>query len=197
MAAFWDDKVKRYRNENGSFISRTAVREAYETVEKEAKRQIREATQALRDGKINLTQWEITSRDQIKAMHTYAAAQSGGGLKNMTLAQWGKVGADTKKQYQLLAQFARDVKNGKQPLNGRMATRAEMYVSAARTTADSANRRIQASGGATEGRRTLHAAESCEDCIGYAAQGWMPLEELPAIGASICKTNCKCQVIYR
>lgn len=56
----------------------------------------------------------------------------------------------------------------------------------------------QENAGASVERRILDpAASHCEDCVGYAAQGWQPIGSLPAPGEdSQCGHNCRCEKEY-
>lgn len=49
-----------------------------------------------------------------------------------------------------------------------------------------------------EERRFLGGSEHCDDCIAYAAEGWVPAGSLPAPGeGSVCGASCRCTLETR
>jgi hypothetical protein len=154
------------------------------------------ATQ-LRNREISLAEWQTAMRNEIKAMHLNASMAAHGGRAQMTQADWGRAGRQIRTQYEYLDKFAQEIATGKQPLNGRVNVRAQLYGDAARGTLEQERRNVAARGGMTEERRLLHAKESCVDCMAYAGRGWQPIGTLPRIGDSRCNVNCKCTFEYR
>lgn len=101
-------------------------------------------------------------------------------------------------QLDYLARFADQVRSGVQRLDGTLRRRAELYVLSAKGVFEDVRQKVHAELGHTEMRRTLHAKESCPDCVGYAAQGWQPIGSLPLpTEESQCGNRCECQVAYQ
>lgn len=97
-----------------------------------------------------------------------------------------------------LNRFAAQIKSGRQRRDGTLARRAGLYVQAARNAYERVRARVRGQAGATQMRRVLHANESCEDCVDYAAQGWVEIGALPMPGdGSQCGRRCLCTVEYR
>ena len=51
--------------------------------------------------------------------------------------------------------------------------------------------------GFTMGRRILGGCDHCPGCLDAAAQGWVPLDAVVAIGDSYCREFCCCSIEYR
>jgi len=58
-------------------------------------------------------------------------------------------------------------------------------------------------GGKKQARRRLTQAEHChtnelrDGCIELAREGWVPIEQMVAIGAAACYGNCRCRLEFR
>ncbi len=100
-------------------------------------------------------------------------------------------------QERLLDRFTRQVQSGQQGRHGGLLARVALYASALRVVALAVERTQQIRKGTREERRMLGKAEHCRGCLAAAAQGWVPIGTLPAIGDTECKVNCHCQFIYR
>lgn len=198
MIAAWDSRALRYRNTaNGRFIKRQAVADAVEGAVTETAERMRATAIQLQNGQINLAQFELTMRDLIKAQHLLSAGIAQGGKAQLSPAALGRIGADTKKQYQYLANLGRQIERGEQPLNGQFLARVELYARASRQTFMVTERRAHLESGFDEERNMLHPAEHCEGCIAEDAKGWVPIGELVPVGQRTCKVNDRCTVEYR
>ena len=194
----WNETSKRYIDlDTGQFVSFSSVRDALEETIDAAKSRMDSITQSLIDGNVTLEQWQRDMMSNIKVVNTASAASANGGWAQMTQSDWGFVGSQIKDQYKYLQNFANQIANGEQALDGRALVRAGMYGDAGRSTFEEMRRRSAIESGMDEGRRVLGSADHCDDCIEYASEGWMPAEDVPPIGDSQCKTNCHCTIEYR
>jgi hypothetical protein len=196
MTVLWDNSSKRYRGQGGRFIKRSAVLDELEKVRDGYKARVLALSQQLQRGEINLPAWTISMRDEIKSMHLTSAAVAKGGLKQMSPADRGRLGALTKQQYAYLNRFSRQVANGL-PLNGKFLRRAQMYVDASRGTFFETERKMKKDAGFTEEINVLNAKESCAECSAEAGKGWVSIGTLSAVGSRICRTNCRCEIELR
>lgn len=192
----WSAKSRRYKDSKGRYISRQTVFNEMEKVRAGYKLRVERLTGQLQRGEINLSAWTVAMRDEIKAMHVTAAAIANGGLKQMSPALLGKLGADTRQQYAYLNRLSRQIASGEQPLNAKLVQRAKMYVDASRNTFSENERRMQAKAGVEFAKRVLHSKETCPGCASEAAKGKQPIAKLAPIGSQECLTNCKCQFVY-
>lgn len=194
----YDTKLARYRDlRTGRFLAHSTIRQAVDQVAKVGGDRMAAITGRLRSGVIDLPTWQVQMAGEIKTLHVTQATAAKGGKAQMSPADYGRVGAEVKKQYQYLARFAEDVASGKQTLDGRAENRARLYGEAGRGTFEDQRRHLWADKGAIEERRVLHAAEHCADCVAAAGRGWSPEGALPRIGASACRTRCKCTFTFR
>jgi len=196
MAASYDNRIKRYRSARGAVIAPHRVSEEIERTVARAENRLRLLGRRLTQGKLTLPEWQIASREEIKLLHIATHAVGKGGWQNMTLADWGRVGADIRTQYAYHNRFARDIEAGRAAL-GQLEFRAGLYAKPARNGFHNNRLREEVAIGAKECRRILNASESCSACTFWAAKGWIPVTEQPEIGSLVCKAFCKCTVEYR
>ena len=117
-------------------------------------------------GEISLGTWSEQMKAEIKALHTAAGAMGKRGWDNMTQSDWGKVGAEVKKQYRYLQGFAEDIAANRDTMTlGQLQARANMYAEAAGYTSE----RMQA------------------DADILDKLPWLPKD-----GSTQCLVNCKC-----
>lgn len=187
----------RYRGLNGRFVSELQVRAEVQRVVNGMRAEMIELTNSLRAGNISLQQWYDGMRSRMKTTHTMAGAIARGGWKSMTQADWGRIGQITRRQYEFLNNFARQLQGGAIPLDGRTVQRSGLYAEAGWGTYQENLRVRAAQVGYTLERRVLNpAAEHCQDCVEYADQDWQPIGTLPVIGDSQCVTRCRCIFEY-
>jgi hypothetical protein len=96
-----------------------------------------------------------------------------------------------------LRQFALDIA-GQNLTEGQIRARMEMYNSHLNRNYAAGERSVKRELGYNEERRVLSPVENCEDCVGYASEGWQELGYFPLPGeASQCGANCNCTLEYR
>lgn len=193
MTFTWDSKSQRYRGEQGRFVRRQAITDALESVRNEGRKRVAQLTTDLREGKINVAQWQISMRDEIKAQHLLHAGIAKGGKAQLSPSDLGRIGQLTRVQYERLNNYARQVANGvKAPNIGR----SQMYINAAYSTFAETEKRLKRDAGYELARRVTNSKEGCEECAAIESEGLMPIDELPKIGEQICLTNCLCEIEY-
>ena len=146
----------------------------------------------------DIAEWQSSMRQYLREQYETAMILAKGGRDNITQSDWGYEGSALKKQYQYLDGFANDIANNPEAwLNGRLDARMNLYKESAYTALEDFVHRERENAGYTEERRVLAAVENCEDCKDAEKLGWKPIGTLPAIGDSVCLTNCKCEFEYR
>lgn len=194
----WNPASRRYHyRSNGHTVPPRTVRAAMDSAIERAAYDMGALTARLQDRTITIRQWQEGMADAIRTQHSMAAALARGGWHEMAPADWGRVGGRLRGQFAYLQRFANQLESGEQKLDGSLRVRCQMYVEASRGTYEATRRSMEAAGGMDEERRELHALESCDDCIAYAALGWQPIGTLPPIGESACSVNCKCTFSFR
>jgi len=194
----WSESAGRYIGANGQFVAFSDVRDALESVIDASAVRMNILTQSLVDGQIPLAEWQSGMLEQIKLAHTASAASARGGWAQMGQSDWGAAGRMIRTQYDYLNNFANQIADGTQALDGRALVRADMYGDAARGTFEESRRRYERlMNGMELERRVLGESDHCPDCLDYAAEDWQPIGTLPAIGDSVCLTNCHCTFEYK
>lgn len=194
----WNDKAGRYVDQkNGRFVSHAAVRTDLDLVLDGITAKMDLTSQALRNGAINLDQWQLQMMDLTKRAHLVSAAAQRGGWAQMTQADFGRVGQIVRREYGYLRNFAEQIANGKQPLDGNLARRARMYGQQARSTFYSFQKVEMEKRGFDQERSILNPADHCEGCKSEEAKGFQSIGNMVPIGRRECRSNCKCSVEYR
>lgn len=198
-AFYWSEAEQSYfYAQSGRRVPQRLLDRALDRAINSATNDLRALTERLQAGSITLADWQAQMAAQIKLLHTGAAAFGRGGWQQMSPSDWGWTGQRLRTQYGYLRNFAQDVAMGKQPLDGRVVARAAMYAQAARSTQRAMQRRMAQGIGMVQERNQLGAADRhCSQCVDIASRGWVPIGSLPPIGSRICRSMCKCTMIYR
>lgn len=193
----WYETEGRYRDDRGRWIPKGEVRKALDQTLDALKRESDALAERLQAGTLDLADWHQAMRGIVKRTHAIAHMAAVGGKRRMNASEYGQLGARVKAQYQWLNNFRREIADGTASLES-VAARARLYVQAGTHTYEAKSTDVAQAVGYTEMRRQLNAARSCDDCIGYAAAGWVPIGSLPNPGeACACVSGCKCTVEYR
>lgn len=195
---FWDDRLGRYRDARGHFVSEAVIRGGVDNVIAQAQQDMRAVAQKFRtDDAFTVADFQREMMRLIKLTHVTSALAVYGGKQHMTPSTWGRVGQIIRVQYQYVTKMSQDILDGRQRLNGRLDVRAMQYANAARATYENLRRIQQPEYGRVFERNVLHAKESCVGCVSATGRGWEPIGSLPPIGARECRGNCRCTMQYR
>lgn len=152
--------------------------------------------EALRGRSVSLADWELGMRRVVKSSHINAVALERGGYSNMTPSDFGRVGAIVREQYAYLKNFAKQIADGTQKLDGTLTRRAQLYSQAARTSwykSKQANLR----GGVTHQRSIRTARDSCRSCVALNGKVFRIGDpSFPLPGRRECNANCHCYLEY-
>ena len=196
----YDRRLACYRDTGtGRLVPATRVRSYLDDALASAGKRMDALANQLRAGQIDVITWEVRMRREVKLVSTYSGAVAKGGWAQMTDADYGRVGQYVRGQYQYLRNFAQQIADGRQPLNGMVNARSQMYASAGRPLYARMEEAEQVLRGATERRSVRYATDSCAGCLDAAAAGWHAIKgsTVPQIGARDCRTRCKCRFEYR
>lgn len=196
----WIPSLHNYRSvETGRMVSRAAIRDGLEALMDTSAVNMNALTQSLIDGNISLASWQSSMMSEIKSAHVAASALANGGWSSMGPVEWGATGQMIREQYDYLRNFASQIADGTQPLDGRCLVRSDLYGSASNTTYSAMRTRLLTADGFEEEKRVLEdVIDACDDCIEYANEGWQPIGTLPEPGNdSVCLKRCRCEKVYR
>lgn len=170
----WDPTSRRYRitpegaealgQKPGTFVGESKMLQFREAVIAHSKERTNALAKQLANGDINLNQWILGMRQEVKDSFINQYMLAHGGRNSMTQADWGKVGQMVKTQYQHLDQFAADIAIGRYTEAG-VAARARMYAESSSQAFEQAK---------------------------VAARGMPELPTVPGAGATRCLSNCRC-----
>lgn len=193
----WVPEAARFRGANGQWVPRGAVTGALNRVIQRSENRVRVGANAYRKGKITGDDFQLLLRTELKQTHIAAYAAGKGGFKQLTKADYGRLGSVLKKQYAYLDRFMADLAAGEVTLDGRFLQRAMLYVKQARTSYYLADRASQEVAGMTQEHNVKANADNCEGCLEATAMGWVSLGTLTPVGERDCLGNCLCTIEYR
>jgi hypothetical protein len=194
----WNSKARQYINAaTGRFVSRETIRQELDQVIDASDAAMRALSQRLVDGKMDLAEWQTQMMQQIKTTHLAAGAMQRGGWQQMTQSDYGRVGQIVRREYAFLRDFAGQISNGTQKLDGSLVSRAGLYGQGGRTGYHRFWRMDMENSGFDQERSILNPAEHCQLCIEQAELGWQPIGQMIPIGSRTCLSNDRCDVEYK
>ena len=132
----WNQEAKRYivtsegagilGKKAGTFVSVDDLTGAREKFIDYQKRQAQSLIDDLLSEKIDITQWTLQMREQIKQSHLAQYMLAKGGKNQMTQSDYGWLGNALRNQYQYLNGFANDILSGDLS-DAQIQARANMY----------------------------------------------------------------------
>lgn len=168
----WEAKLHRYRHvATGRFLGprqMVALRDAFVDAQVE---RMGVLARRLANSEINVYQWQQAMRHEIRMAYIDQYILGHGGRKTMMPTDWGRLGAEIRKQYNYLTRFVNDIEAGKYTNpDGTLQidairARAELYMKSSR------------------------AAYEQGHAFGI---GMPPLPAYPGDGTSECIANCRC-----
>lgn len=192
----FDDVAGRFRAKTGRFIASSTVRGYLDRVLDGHSRAIVDLTEQLRNRELTLGQWERAVRMELKHIHLYSATLAKGGSMQLSQADFGRIGRELRDQYGFLREFADQIASGKQPVDGRLTSRARLYAQSGRATFHLTERAEMERRGWDLEENVLAASEHCGGCLEETAKGRVPIGTLIPIGQRTCRTNDRCRIRY-
>ena len=192
----YDAHSRRYRTSTGRFLSAQQVRAAVDDLIHASAQTMRQDAQEMMDGKINFAEWQVRSLSAIKHLHLATALSGNGGRNMTTTSYYSAIGDLLKAQYRYFRGMVKDIKTGKQALNGTLLSRVQLYAEAARGSHEHMRKRSAIAAGLQYERNILGLADHCHGaangCIEQTQRGWVNMGELVPVGSRLCGPNCKC-----
>lgn len=193
----WNEAAQRYYDRaTGRYVSFTQVRVAVDRMITASARRVTAVSDQLRMGAVDLAQWQTALREEIAITHRMAAAAAAGGWDQLTQADYGRIGAAVRVQYQYLHAFTEDIRGGL-TLDGRFLNRAAMYAKAARPFYHDLHAANVEAAGYDQEHNVTHEAEHCQQCLDMSALGWVPIGTCIPIGQRTCLGNDQCTMEYQ
>lgn len=193
----WDTTARRYRQPNGRFQPAGAALRSLEQDLAGLNAVTDNLAAEYRAGRMSLVQWRLEMMTVVKHVQMGAATLAKGGRAQMQPADYGRVGQLVREQYGFLEQWVTDIASGTAPIDGRLSSRARLYVAAGRPTYVAIRAADVEDAGYDQERSILGVAEHCPLCIAEDAKGWQRRGEMLPIGDRQCGNNDRCAVEYR
>lgn len=198
----WDKNSQRYRITSGpgkgSFVGAGAVRSLTESYIDQGKRDLATINDLLFQKKITASQWEQAVAASLKELHVNSYLLGIGGQRSMTQRDYGIIGLRLANEYEYLRGFSQDILAGRLS-EARIRARLGLYVQALGGTYERARLESHKREGYGWKKRVRNAAESCQDCLGYADRGWVTIDDKtlppPAVNCA-CTSNCRCTMRF-
>lgn len=193
MPYYFNNTSQRWTNDsNGRFVSEAQVISELRTHQQAAESELQALTNRLYDGNITVAQWQVSVAQTLKDAHLAQSAFAVGGKRNMTQANYGRVGGVLRDEYGYLNQFAQDIVDGKQS-RAQAVARIAQYGQATqqsywREYANDTNDKIY---------WRLNPSDHCKDCVELAGNSpytATTLPTFPGAGETVCRGNCKCEL---
>lgn len=147
-------------------------------------------------GDISLVEFHIKMRELLKSGHVAAASIGKGGWRRMEMADWGRVGARLKKEYEYLSRFIRKLATQKIPQEI-SAYRAKKYAfGVVMSYHDTMRRERTESGSPLMVRLVQNSKEGCPECAADADRGWVDPNDMAELGTRICGNFCLCDIEF-
>lgn len=196
----YNQNAQRYIDSSGRFVSESTVNSAIEEHIEDGFEQLDALLAAALDPSTpyDLDEFYEAMRLQLKVLHVQVGVIGAGGINNADSATYGRIGQILRSEYAYARGYVDAIANG-QLTEVEARRRLGMYANKI-WGSYSSTRRIEAgNAGFTQERRVLSPqADSCRDCVRFAAMGWQPIGTLPApTEESECMSNCRCRMEFR
>lgn len=150
-------------------------------------------------GKIPIATLKTNLQAILRRQALAAAVIGVGGVGNLTSNVLAAVQRQLSVQFEKLDGFISSL--SERDITQRDRSRANLYANSSHMISQTAQRQFSLDTYGEENleeRRFLGGSEHCEDCIAYAAEGWVPAGSLPAPGeGSVCGASCRCTIEVR
>lgn len=196
----WNARLGRYISQTtGRFVGRQAIVSLLDSHVAGSEERLARLVTTYSEGNVSPSVFAEQMRSELKRIHLQARALGAGGWDRLTQSDYGSIGGKLRADYQRIEQLARGIADGDVSLPQAL-NRAQGYVGNARIGYWDAQREREQPqpGNVIIERRVLGAAEHCQSCLDYYAEGWQLQGILPSPGTdSECGTHCRCHIISR
>lgn len=196
---YWDPKTASYvYKRSGRRVSESKVIELMDKyTERALTPEMERLTERMLDGKLSLQDWQQRVAKELKDAWIVKVQAGRGGKAQTTRIDYSRAGGRLKGVYAKLNRFAKQIEN-EELSRAQILARAKQYSQAPNVAYWDGKTEAAKNSKFTEERRVLNPAEHCDDCVGYANEGWKPIGYFPEPGdQSVCGDNCKCVKEFR
>lgn len=193
----YDSRVGQYRGDNGRFVSREKV---LAVVDGEAiglgvklQRHVKRAI----NGQITAIDLAEAMSQDLKLYSIQMAGMARGGIKKITMADYGKIGQVQAERNRRIRGFVDALLNGDITEKQALA-RARQYAGSIKQV-HSVIEHDEMQKFYRYAKRLLNPmAAHCEQCIAYQRLQWTLIDQIVPVGVRCdCRQNCECTIVYR
>jgi hypothetical protein len=195
MVFYWDEEKRKYRDESGNIVPDSDIHEWLDDLMASIALLFIDWSQKYYAQEIDFDKFFNEVQDDLRSLHYAAAAIAFGGFGEMSNDDARQVEAFIYDQLSWYRIFMTQVYNeaiSEKQTNARLL----LYALAGYSTYSAAVTMRETAAGMLIYRRILQPGDNCEDCIEFAFRRWRLIGQLPAIGSSQCRTNCRCHFVY-
>lgn len=193
----YDSRVGQYRGDNGRFVSREKVLAVVdgEAIALGVKLQ-RHVKRAI-NGQITAIDLAEAMSQDLKLYSIQMAGMARGGIKKITMADYGKIGQVQAERNRRLRGFVDALLNGDITEKQALA-RARQYAGTIKQV-HSVIEHDEMQKFYRYAKRLLNPlASHCEQCIAYQRLQWTLIDQIVPVGVRCdCRQNCECTIVYR
>lgn len=150
---------------------------------------------------------QLRMKEKLKDIHLVNAILGNDGLEGLNSVDYLEIGNTLKAQYGLidnspkpygLKYLIEDIKRG-DVSEAKLNQRLDMYAASGEISRDKAEVNSKFRDGYTLAKRVLGATHKhCDDCIRYAALGFVGIKSLPVPKTKCkCLSHCLCSIVYQ
>lgn len=154
-----------YRKTRGRSLSDATLKAARDNYAIGKEMAVDALTNRLMNQQINIQQWVLSFRQELKKAYINQYVTGRGGIEMMTQADWGSIGGQLKRQYEFMNKFAGEIQAGRLT-DAQIRQRMNLYFESSKQAYERA-------------KATSHGLPS--------------LPQYPGDGNTQCRTNCKCE----
>lgn len=197
----YSNRAQRWRNQdNGQWVSESTVIAEMQRVRDAVVPELQELTRRMYAGDITLPEWQTASAQVLADSHSALSMFAVGGRRNMTQANWGRVGGVLRDEYSYLANFANDIANGTQSEAQALAriaqygrnTQQAFWREYAIATPD--NQKIDWVLGIADHCRPSGGAYGCVELAAGSPYTADSIPTYPGAGETTCRGGCACEL---
>lgn len=193
----YDLATRDYRDRAGR-VSTKRLREAVADFNRRTADKMQDIMRGLAAGDLSGAEAEIALRQFTKDAYLTNAAAARGGWARVAPEDLSRAGGYLREQYAYLRRRVAGVESGEVKAEDAVRTVRGYAEGAKRMFEQTFQREQSAAEGVVEGRRVLHAEESCDDCVRLARVPWGPLAEVQPVGVGTeCGGKCRCEIVVR
>jgi hypothetical protein len=151
--------------------------------------------------RLTLEQWETTMRQELREAHLRLAALAAGGDERITPQMRWQIDGLLTEEFAYLRKFRDRITptDAPQLTHLELSRRAQTYADALKLSWSKVELAVRIAEGGWEGwRRPDPTAASCKQCPKHRTPGYVPVEQIVAIGDQCeCRAYCQCKITYR